>query len=168
MICFLPSGIIQIKENICSCANGINGKFIDCEYQPESQISSKEITSDDESEDDYKFDEDFDDDSAAQQELYNQQLRDDCIFELLQKETFIAICSPPMSQELFYLCRVLDFGVALDDLCDKYNHKVPKGTSYIKCQYLERICEKKETCAINFYQILCSFSQQKLCHLWFL
>ena len=48
-----------------------------------------------------------------------------------------------MSRELFYLCKVLDFGVALDDLCDKYNHIVPKGASYIKCQYFERICEKK-------------------------
>ena len=33
---------------------------------------------------------------------------------------------------------------------------------------LERICEKKEMCAINFYQILCLFSLQKLCHQWFL
>ena len=72
MLCFLPSGTIQIKENIiCSCANCINGKFIDCEYQPGSQISSKEITSDNESEEDYQFDNNFDDDSAAQQELYN-------------------------------------------------------------------------------------------------
>ena len=38
---------------------------------------------------------------------------------------------------------MLDFSVALDDLCDKYNHIVSKGTCYIKCQYLERICEKK-------------------------
>ena len=38
---------------------------------------------------------------------------------------------------------MLDFGVVLDDLCDKYNHIAAKGTSYIKCQYLERICEKK-------------------------
>ena len=38
---------------------------------------------------------------------------------------------------------MIDFSVALDDLCDKYNHIVPKGTRYIKCQYLERICEKK-------------------------
>ena len=52
MLCFLLSGNIQIKENICSCANCINGKFIDCEYQPGSQISSKEITSDGESEED--------------------------------------------------------------------------------------------------------------------
>ena len=62
------------------------------------------------------------------------------------KKTFIAIIViflPPTSQELFYLCKVLDFGLALDDLCDKYNHIVPKGTNYIKCQYLERICEKK-------------------------
>ena len=65
------------------------------------------------------------------------------LFKLLQKETFIAIFSPPMSRELFYLCNMLDFGVALDDLCDKYNQIVPKDTSDIKCQYLERICEKK-------------------------
>ena len=39
MLCCLPSGTIQIKENICSCANCINQKFIDCEYQPGLQIS---------------------------------------------------------------------------------------------------------------------------------
>ena len=27
-----------------------------------------------------------------------------------------------MSQESFYLYKVLDFDVALDNLCDKYNH----------------------------------------------
>ena len=74
MLCFLLSGTNQIKENICSCANCINRKFIHCEYQPGSQISSKEITSDDENEEDYEFDNDFDDDSAAQQEFYGWQL----------------------------------------------------------------------------------------------
>ena len=66
MLCFFPSGTIQIKENICSCANCMNGKFIDCEYQPGSQICSKEITSSGESEEYCKFGNDFDDDSAAQ------------------------------------------------------------------------------------------------------
>ena len=66
MLCFFPSGTIQIKENICSCANCMNGKFIDCQYQPGSQICSKEITSSGESEEYCKFDNDFDDDSAAQ------------------------------------------------------------------------------------------------------
>ena len=96
MLCFLLSGTIRIKENICSCANCINGKFIDCQYQPGSQISSKEITSDHESDEDHKFHNNCDDDSA-ELELYDQQLRGDCIFELLQKETFIDIFSPPMS-----------------------------------------------------------------------
>ena len=56
-----------------------------------------------------------------------------------------------MSRELFYSCKVLYFGVALDGLFDKYNHIVPKGTSYIKYQYLERICEK---CGYVCYKLL--------------
>ena len=70
-------------------------------------------------------------------------MQGNCIFKLLQKETFIAIFSPPLSRELFYLCKVLDFSVALDDLCDKYNYIVPKGTSYIKCQFRKNMLKKK-------------------------
>ena len=48
----------------------------------------------------------------------------------------IALYSYSLALELFYLCKVLDKGVAKDDITDKYNHVIPKGTEYVKAQYL--------------------------------
>ena len=56
-----------------------------------------------------------------------------------------AVYSPPNASKLFYLCKVMDKGVAKQDLFDKYHHIVSKGSSYLKCVYLEKISEKKGT-----------------------
>ena len=41
----------------------------------------------------------------------------------------IALYSPPRSLELFYLCKVLEKGVAIEDIVDNnnYDNIIPKG-----------------------------------------
>ena len=41
------------------------------------------------------------------------------------------------------MCKVLDFGVALEQLSDNYNHVIEKGEKYIKVQYFQKDQEFK-------------------------
>ena len=49
-----------------------------------------------------------------------------------------------MPFELFYICKVLDFGVADQPLEDRFNYVIPVGTKYINGQYLELVKENKK------------------------
>ena len=49
---------------------------------------------------------------------------------IVQKNSVKALYSPPNSFEIFYLCYVLDIGVAKEQLFDKYNHVIEPGYSY--------------------------------------
>ena len=60
-----------------------------------------------------------------------------------QKDNIIASFSPPESLELFYLCKVIEVGVATKRIVDKHNHSIKSGSYYIKWQYLEKIKEQK-------------------------
>ena len=51
--------------------------------------------------------------------------------------------------ELFYLCKVLDFGTANENLCDKFHHVILKGSKFIKCQYFQKIKEHKQKIHYN-------------------
>ena len=55
----------------------------------------------------------------------------------------IALFLPPESFELFYLCYVLKISIAEEKIADKCNHIISKGNTYITCQYLEKIKEKR-------------------------
>ena len=70
---------------------------------------------------------------------------------MLQPDTYIALFLCPSLSELFYLCKVLEFGISSTIRNDKYNHTVPVGASFIKCQYLERLEKKKRKV---FYRLL--------------
>ena len=58
-----------------------------------------------------------------------------CILELVDCGTFIVLFSAPSSSELFYLCKVLDYGVASETIEDTYHHVIPN--------YLEKKSERK-------------------------
>ena len=53
--------------------------------------------------------------------------------DVLAKDTGIALYSSSNALELFFLCKVLDFGVANEDLFDSYNHVITKRCKYIRC-----------------------------------
>ena len=99
--------------------------------------SSKLIScdSDSESDDDVSYD--------SEEEHEEQQIRGSYILALVDRGTFIALFSVPSSSELFYSCKVLDYGVASETIENTYHHVIPKGSSYIKCQYLEKKSERK-------------------------
>ena len=52
--------------------------------------------------------------------------------------------SPPNSSELFYIYKVLDFGIAHNHLEDEFQHVTLEGNKFIKCQHLERVQEKEK------------------------
>ena len=51
---------------------------------------------------------------------------------MVECNSYIAIFSPPMLPELFYVCKVLDFGVADQSVEYEFNHVIPVGIKYIK------------------------------------
>ena len=136
MLFFFPDGSVQMKINLCSCESCLTGNFINCMHDPGVQVCSKLISCDSDSEsDDASYD--------SEEEHEEQQIRGSCILELVDCGTFIALFSAPSSSELFYLCKVLDYGVPSETIEDTYHHVIPKGSSYIKCQYLEKKSERK-------------------------
>ena len=149
MIVFFPDGSIHVKQNICSCNSCIRDELIDCSFEPGVQINSREINSSDDESDGGDYD--YNDENISEVELKEQRLRGDCVLEMLQPDTYIAIFPTPSSSELFYLCKVLEFGISLTVQNDKYNHTMPVGASFMQCQYLERLEEKKRKV---FYKLL--------------
>ena len=59
-----------------------------------------------------------------------------------ESDSCIALFSLSSSFELFYLCKVLEFGTATEDMIDSYNHQITIDTKYILCNYLKKIAEK--------------------------
>ena len=146
MVAFHPDGSIQTKVNICSCDECITGDFINCTLELGVKICHRNVDeSDGESDEECEY-EDEDDGSTEQYEL-----RADSVLDVVQAGSYIALFSPPNALELFYLCKVLEFGVAVEDMQDDYNHTVLKGSKFIKCNYLKKKSEKKGRIA---YKIL--------------
>ena len=84
-----------------------------------SSESDEEIESDD-------IDCEEDDDM----EIY--KMRANSVIVIIQKDNIIASFSPPKSLELFYLCKVIEVGVATKRIVDKHNHSIKSGSYYIK------------------------------------
>ena len=63
----------------------------------------------------------------------------------MNKNTTTALYSASNSLELFYLCKVLDPGIADENMVDDYNHLILKGSKYIKCQYYHKQKESRSS-----------------------
>ena len=106
--------------------------------------------SDDDSTTESEFENDYDDDDAeSDAEAY--ELRSESVNSILTKNTTIALYSSSNSLELFYLCKVIDFGVAIENMVDEYNHIILQGSRYIECQYYQK---QKETKLKIHYKLL--------------
>ena len=99
---------------------------------------------------DVDSDEDLDEsqDFIEGEDIENEQnelheMRSDSVFDVIKKDGVIALYSSPNSLELFYLCKVKEFGIAQENLIDTFNHIIPKGSKFIKCQYFEKYEEKR-------------------------
>ena len=66
-----------------------------------------------------EFENDYDgDDSESDVEAY--EIRSESVSSVLTKNTTIALYSSSNSLELFYLCKVIDFGVAIENMVDDH------------------------------------------------
>ena len=64
----------------------------------------------------------------------------------------------------FYLCKVIDVGVATKCIVDKGNHCIESGSHYIKCQYFEKIKERDvdgQTQTVTWYFVCASCSSHE-------
>ena len=114
---------IQTKVNICSCNFCLEGDFVLLTAEKGKQYhQSTTVASDDDSDDDVSGDDsadESDDDDEVDQELY--EMRAENVTSIVSKDTTIALYSSSNSLEIFYLCKMLDFGEAKETLVDKYH-----------------------------------------------
>ena len=83
-------------------------------------------------------DEDVFGDDIYDNDYERYELHSESVLKVLTKGSVIALFSPSNSLELFYLCYVLDFGVATEDFKDENNHKIGKDFPYILVNYYEK------------------------------
>ena len=85
----------------------------------------------------------FEDDDILHNDHEAYELQADCVLDVVQRGSFIALYSPPTSFKLF-LCKVLDFGTAAENMVDAYNNPISMGAKYIQCNYLGKIIWEEE------------------------
>lgn len=98
IILFFPDGNILVKLNICSCNKCLQGDLIKCEFEPGKQINSNYLESKSDVESDNNEDEDYEVEQREQ-----QKLRGDCILEMIECNSYIAIFSHQPRQNCFNL-----------------------------------------------------------------
>ena len=118
------------------------GRLLECPIEKGFEKFDVESESDGSSESESDV-EDIDSDSENDEKCY--KVLGDTVFEAVEVGSTVAVYSPPNASKLFYLCKVMDKGVAKQDLFVEYHHIASKGSSYLKCVYLEKISEKKGT-----------------------
>ena len=135
MMCFRPDGSILCKVNICSCDACLLGNFLECAIEPGKLFSAEEGEDDDVSDIEYEDEDAFGNEIEDLTEKY--EMRSDSVLEVLCVGDVIALFSSSRSLELFYLCKVVNFGVAEKDLKDENNHCIEKGAPYVEVKYFE-------------------------------
>ena len=64
----------------------------------------------------------------------NLEIKGDDILAVLDVDNIIALYSHSDSNKLFYLCKVVSFGVAMSNMVDKYDHHIKKRLKVYKMQ----------------------------------
>ena len=142
-ISYFPNRSIQSKVNICSRASCTEDEFISCLIEKGKIVQVIDEASDNDDSNDSsegEFENDISDDESKT-EAY--ELKAESVDSILKKNTTIALYFASSSLELFYLCKVLDFGIADENMIDDYNHLIPKGSKCIKCHYYQKRKESR-------------------------
>ena len=138
-ICFKSYGTILTKFNVCFSSDCLEGNILDyCVKKGRLVMDGDKTKEDDYSADSevyYQYDESQDivDDET---DLY--ELRSDAVVQVVQPGNVIALFSPPNALELFYLCKVVESGIAKQDIYDTQNHVIKEGCSYLSVCYYEK------------------------------
>ena len=75
--------------------------------------------------------------------MNNTRVRKSNAFDIIQVGSLIALYSRPNSIELFYLSKVVGYGVAEDKLINKNNYIILEEDKYIKYKYFQKAKEGK-------------------------
>ena len=133
MLTFFPDGSIQSNINICFCKSCSEGDFAPCLTEKGKTVQQVTEASDNDSTTESEFENNYgDDDAESDAEAY--ELRSESLNSVLTKNTTITLYSLSDSLELFYLCKVIEFGVAIENTVDEYNHIIAQGSCYTECQ----------------------------------
>ena len=134
MMSFKPDGTILCKVNMCSCNDCLLGNFLDCVIEP-GKIFRADLGEEDEDSDiEYEDQDAFGEDIHEVMEKY--ELRSISVLEVVDEGDVVALYSHT-NFEQFYLCKVVKFGVAEEQLRDGNNHVVEKGFPYLQVHYYE-------------------------------
>ena len=68
-----------------------------------------------------------DDIDCEEDDMEGYEMRANSVIEIIKKDNISALFSPPESLELFYLCKVIEVGFAIDRIVDNYNHSIESG-----------------------------------------
>ena len=117
MISLFESGEWQIKRQLCNCINCFVGQFSDSVADNAMEVTeiSDKILSLDET---------------------NNTPND--IYLFVENDSFVGVYSAIKLLELFYIVRIIEKCVAVEDICDIYGHHVQCGANYLKGYYLEK------------------------------
>lgn len=97
---------------------------------------------------------------------FEQELRAECVADIVIPNSFTALFSPPESFQLFYLLHALSIETLSEMMIDQYNHVIQQGDKYILCTLLEKLKEKHgHTYQKNLYKTAFVFPAQVLCPL---
>ena len=109
-----PRWLGPIKNQSLFMFNCIEGDFTLCLIEKGKFVLITDASDDDSSSEDFKND--FDVDVESDTEMH--ELRAETVNDVLTKDTCIALYYSSNALKLFFLCKVLDFGVANEDLFD--------------------------------------------------
>ena len=112
MISFFPDGSIQAKVNICSCPECLKEKFVKCLFEAGkvyftacSDDKCSDLNSDEEIETDDLF-------CKNENVTEENEIRADCVVNVVQPCSYVALYAPPEAFEMFCLCYVIESCIA--------------------------------------------------------
>ena len=151
MFAFFPDGSVQAKINMCSCLKCLRRLFVDCPHEKGCLVYAGIMNTDFSDYENTDEDSDEEKDDVEEEDCTEAyELRSESVLDIIQKDSIIALYSPSKSIELFFLFKVLEFGVAESNMVDRNEHYIMKGEKFIKGNYLEKTKEKK---GAVFYKI---------------
>ena len=122
-------------------AECVVGNFIDCLSNLGIQIFSGDSL--DESDSGWYTEESDIEEAYNKISRIEQELRAECVTDIVVPNSFIGLFSPPELFELFYPCHAFSLETASEMLIDQYNYIIQQGEKSIVCKYLEKLKEKR-------------------------
>ena len=149
MISYFANGQVQGKINMCSCDKCLIGEFIHCTVEMGTILQNSNNESDSEGDDEA----DYENEEHSEELFTESVVHGDSILDSIAKGNIIALLAD--SSDPFYLCKVLDFGIAVAEIGDrKTNNFVSVGEQYIACQYLDLDKKRRKTKGKMHYRLL--------------